>query len=52
MVSGGALDTKGLGEDAQELFRNKDDGTVTVHTWITYVQYDAFKGMAKVRRED
>ena len=31
----------------QELFRHKGDGTVVLHTWITDVRYDPFKGMAK-----
>ena len=43
MVSGGALDTEGLEEHVQNLFRYRDVGTVVVHQWITEVQCDALK---------
>ena len=49
-VSGGALDTEGLEENVQELYRYKDHGTAVV-LQITDVRYSAFKGMAKVCRD-
>ena len=48
VVSGGALDTEGLEEDVQTLFRYEEDGTVGVHKWITEVPYDAFTGVVKL----
>ena len=47
MVSGGALDTGGLEPDVQTLFRNKEGGTVEVHTWITEIPYDASGGIIR-----
>ena len=47
MVLRRALDTEGLEQHGEELFRCKDDGTVQVRKWITDVQYVAFQGLAK-----
>ena len=33
VFSGGALDTEGLEENVQKLFRYRDDGSVVVHSW-------------------
>ena len=49
VVSGGVLDTEGLEDDVQVFPRQKDDGTVVFHTWITHVRFDAF--MSKVCRD-
>ena len=42
------FDTEGFDEDAQELFRYGDDETVEVHRWVNDVQWNAFRGPAKV----
>ena len=50
VVSGAVLDTEGLDEAAQELFRYRDDGTVEVRRWIPDVQRNPFRGAVKVCR--
>ena len=47
VLTGGVLDTEGLDDDLQELFRYKDDGTGEVHRWINDVQSNFFRGPAK-----
>ena len=43
MLSGGVLNTEGLDEEVQELFRYKDDGMVKVVRWINDVQSNGFR---------
>ena len=45
------MDTEGLDEDVQELFRYKDDGTVEVHGWISDVLWNFFSGQAQVCKD-
>ena len=52
VASGGALDTEGLEEGVQNLFRYKEEGTVEVHKWITELPYDALQDMTKVCKEN
>ena len=47
VVPGGNLDTEGLEEDVQTLFRQCEDGAVEVHEWVTGVSNDAFAGTAR-----
>ena len=47
----GVLDTEGLDEDVQELFRYKDDGTVEVRRWINNVQWNALRALPRVCRD-
>ena len=50
MLPGVVFDTEGFDDDVQELFRYGDDGTEEVHRWVNDVQWNAFRGPAKVGR--
>ena len=51
VLSGRELDTVGLDEDVQELFRCKDDGTVELYKWISDVQWILFHGEVNVCKD-